>query len=186
MHLPEVSAEFRIPGCAGWIVKPQCWLPAHNGGVRQPRLLCGIRTERRCAGRTACETNLQSGVLGSYASPIPWLGPSLWTAWRLVPNGEHGGLQMLAILGMASLRLPTLIFLFGPSLLYTLPAWILGWVLHRSIRLTATYLIAAAAPKAAGPPSNGCNRCVPCFGSAFRDHPDVPCTSSSGGSDRPT
>ncbi|MFO1461960.1 MAG: hypothetical protein U1G08_21470 [Verrucomicrobiota bacterium] len=145
MHLPEVSAgiqdsRLRWPDREAAVLasSPQLAVSVNPDSSAEFGLNGDVQIELR-------ETNLVvRGVLGSYASPYP---PGLdlpldrmaagaeWGAWRA---------PMLAILGMASFVFQ-LIFFWTLPLLYTLPAWILGWVLHRSIRLTATYRIAAAA-----------------------------------------
>lgn len=83
------------------------------------------------------------GVLGSYAIPYP---PAVdlpldriaagaeWGAWRA---------PIVALLGLVSFLAQLSLFWIVP-LVYAVPAWILGWILHRSIRLSAAYRIAAA------------------------------------------
>ena len=83
------------------------------------------------------------GVLGSYAALYP-PGVNLpldriaagaeWGAWRA---------PMLALLGLASFFVQLAFFWIVPFV-YTVPAWILGWILHRSIALSTAYRVAAA------------------------------------------
>lgn len=83
------------------------------------------------------------GVLGFYATSYP-PGVDLpldriaagaeWGAWRA---------PMLALLGMATFLFQLSLFWIVP-LIYSVPAWVLGWILHRSIRLSTAYRVAAA------------------------------------------